>query len=63
MGNVLIEAVVVGATLAGILALITRAHGPIQTVRSALIIGFIVGALFHLGCEVLHVNAWYCAQR
>ncbi len=57
--KLLVEALAVGAMTALALA-IARLITPITTIREALIVGFVIGFLFHLGCQVSGINAWYC---
>jgi hypothetical protein len=57
--NLLIEALAVGAMTALALC-IARLVTPISTIREALIVGFVIGVVFHLGCQVSGINAWYC---
>lgn len=60
MYPILIEAVVVGALVAAALALWP---GQLSTLRDKLLAGFLVGAAFHLGFEVLGLNWKYCVAK
>jgi hypothetical protein len=53
------EATVVGALVAIALLLVTWISGPI-TVRKSMLVGFLVGAVFHLAFEFTGLNARYC---
>ena len=57
--NVLIEALAVGAMTAVALA-IARIITPINTTTKALLVGFVIGVLFHYTCQISGINAWYC---
>lgn len=57
--NVFIEATVVGAMLAPALAWAMHQFQP-QTTVGILVIGFILGFLFHLICEAVGINKMYC---
>lgn len=57
--NVFIEATVVGAMLAPALAWAMHQFQP-QTTTAIVIIGFILGFLFHLLCEFFGINKMYC---
>ena len=58
---VLIEAAAVGAVLAPFLLLAMVLVKPTSAI-SILLIGFVLGFLFHLLCELLRVNRWYCTH-
>jgi hypothetical protein len=60
-GSVLIEALVVGALLAAMLAIATVLY-PIDGPQRAIWIGIVVGALTHLLFEVTKANRWYCTN-
>ena len=55
-----IEATVVGALVAVALLVTTILFGPI-TVKTSLIVGFLIGAGFHLAFEFSGLNARYCS--
>lgn len=57
--NLLIEALAVGAMTAVALA-IARRITPIDSTNKALLVGFVIGVIFHLMCQVSGINAWYC---
>lgn len=59
MPNVFIEATVVGAMLAPILAWSMYQFNP-QTTVGMVVLGFVLGFLFHLFCEVVGLNGFYC---
>jgi len=59
MPNVFIEATVVGAMLAPILTWSMYQFNP-QTTVGMLVLGFALGFLFHLFCEVVGLNLMYC---
>ena len=55
--HILIEAAVVGALVAAALALWP---GPLSTLTDKLLAGFLIGAAFHLGFEVMGWNRQFC---
>jgi len=59
MSNVFIEASVVGVMLAPALAWAMYQFKP-QTTLGVMIIGFLLGFLFHLIWEFVGLNAMYC---
>lgn len=59
--NVIIEATVVGAMLAPALAWAMHQFQP-QTTTGVLIIGFLLGFLFHVVCEAVGINKMYCTH-
>lgn len=61
MLGVLIEAAAVGSLLAPFLLLAMKIARPNSAI-SVLAVGFTLGFIFHLLCEVLRVNKWYCTH-
>ena len=59
--KVFLEAAVVGAMLA-VIMLIANSVYPLKSATSILAVSFVVGVLFHLGCEVTGINKWYCVH-
>lgn len=59
MSSLMLEAVIVGAVLAVALA-ITVKFTTIQTSKRALVAGFVLGVLIHLGFEFVGANKAYC---
>lgn len=57
--QVLIEAITVGAMLAPLLLAGTMLID-ITSSTQILLLGLILGILFHLFCEMVGLNAWYC---
>ena len=57
--QLVIEAVVVGATLAVALAAAFAVHRPTST-TDVLLTGFVLGVLIHLGFEAFGFNRAYC---
>lgn len=53
------EAGIVGAILAILLLISLRVAQPVSN-KDILILGFVLGAGFHLGCEVAGINRQYC---
>jgi hypothetical protein len=56
--RLLLEIFTVSMALAVMLT-ITNIIYPIQNTSRAFLVGAVLGALFHLGCELLGVNVWY----
>lgn len=54
-----IEAFSVGALLAPTLLLAWNMTKP-QSPQAILLLGFVIGVLFHLACELVGINKWYC---
>lgn len=57
--QVLIEAATVGAMLAPLLMLGLRLVDTANAFH-VLLLGFFLGFFFHLFCEVVGLNRWYC---
>lgn len=60
--QVFIEAGVVALVTAIALGLAVHFVGPVMSTVQAGIYGLVIGALIHLGFEVLGGNRWYCAN-
>ena len=58
--SILVEALVVGALVAAALALWP---GQLSTLTDKLLAGFLIGAAFHLGFEVMGWNLKYCVAK
>jgi ABC-type arginine/histidine transport system permease subunit len=57
---VIVEAIVVGGGLAVLMAVAhAMGHRP-SSVGQAALLGFIMGAFFHIACELSGINKWYC---
>ena len=61
MSTVWIEAIVVGVALAPCILVAMRLVDPRSAVQ-VLLVSAIVGCLFHLACEALGINRWYCSH-
>ena len=59
MLRLLFEAGFVGAALAVLLLISLRVAQPVSN-RDILILGFVLGALFHIVCELTGINKQYC---
>lgn len=59
MLRLFLEAGFVGFLLAILLLLSLRVMRP-ETNRDILLLGFVLGALFHLACEASGINKLYC---
>lgn len=59
MMQLLIEAISVGAMLAPVLLAVWMVIKP-TTPQAILLMGFVIGLLFHLVCEWVGINRWYC---
>jgi len=65
MASLILEVIVVGL-LTGLLLWAVARFVPLVTAidlnapLTALIVGFVIGALFHLSAEFVGFNAWYC---
>jgi hypothetical protein len=59
MLQLFVEAISVGVLLAPVLLAAWYAVNP-SSPWSILLMGFVIGVLFHLACEVTGVNLWYC---
>jgi hypothetical protein len=57
--QVLIEAATVGAMLAPLMLLGLRLVNT-ASASQILLLGFLLGFFFHLFCEVIGLNRWYC---
>lgn len=57
--NVFFEATVVGAMLAPAMAWALHQFSP-QTLTGMLLVGFLLGFVFHLVCELVGLNRLYC---
>lgn len=65
MASLILEVVVVGL-LTGLLLWAVARFVPLVTAidlnapLTALIVGFVIGAVFHLTAEFVGINGWYC---
>lgn len=57
--RVLLEAASVGAMLAPLVLLGTKMIDT-RDATQVLLLGFLLGFLFHLFCEMIGLNGWYC---
>ena len=60
-GRLAFEVVAVAAATALSMGLAVAVAGPIASVKKALVVGLLVGAIIHVAFEVLGGNAWYCS--
>ena len=59
---VIVEAFVVGGGLAALMVLAhAMGHRPSSAVQAA-VLGFVLGAFFHIMCEISGINKWYCTN-
>ncbi len=61
MQQLALEALIVGVTLAAVLAIVNIvAPGALRGTASVTLVGFVVGAFLHLAFELSGLNAKYC---
>lgn len=61
-GSVLLEALIVGGILAGLMAMAIVVWPLDDSPRAAAVMGFALGMLVHLLFEGTKANRWYCAN-